>query len=106
MSPLTVKSAVYGAFNHDTPDPSHVIDARQALQTALDRSPDGKVRITNETMCHDPSVGVVKHFTAVVSDGATEHGYACGEGDTLDFQSLFRFTGVFGQVLKDAHLQP
>jgi hypothetical protein len=106
MSPLIVKSAVYGAFNHDTPDPSHVIDARAALQAALDQSTDGKVTINNNTMRHDPSFGVLKHFTAVVSDGATDHCYACGEGETIDFRSLFHFPAVFDQALKGAHLQP
>ena len=84
MSHYTVKSAVYGAFSSN-PQPSQVANVTAALQAALDRSADGKVVVNNSSMGGDPSVGIDKHFGAVLNTGVGEQYYACGEGQTIDF---------------------
>jgi hypothetical protein len=83
MSDFKVQFAVYGALNSNE-DGSQAADVKNSLQVAIN-SLRGIVKIDNDTMGIDPSVGRTKHFGAVVTRGDKTHYYACQEGQTIDF---------------------
>jgi hypothetical protein len=81
---LEVVSAVYGALKNSDSDSMSAGDVTTELTTALANSPNGEVKISNQTL-RDTARGVRKHFGAIVKVDGTPRAFACEEGQTIDF---------------------
>ena len=82
---LKVVSASYGALRDGNPDRTEAAIVTSALQSRLDQTPSGLVRINNANMGGDPARGVQKHFGAIVEVDGTRKAFACLENQTIDF---------------------
>ena len=84
---LIVRFAVYGALRGGNQDNTEAADVTQALQTAINNSPNGNgvVKINNANMGGDPAKGVGKHFGALVEVDGVPRAFACQENQTIDF---------------------
>jgi hypothetical protein len=86
---VKVVYAVFGAL--DGNQVARAQDVKKALQTLLNKTPNNVVTINDKSMGGDPAVGLVKHFGAYVEVGqpGTTIYFACEEGQTIDFSSLY-----------------
>jgi hypothetical protein len=82
---VTVKFAVYGGLRDGNPDKAEAKDVTAALQTAINNTPSGSVKIDNHNMGGDPARRVKKVFGAVVDVHGTVRAFACQENETIDF---------------------
>ena len=93
---LTKENNMQGAFNVEfavfgatvvNPLRGKAADVRNILQFLLDR---GEVDIKiSVNPFPDPAPNITTHFAAIVSYGGQRRVFACGEGDTLNFQGRF-----------------
>jgi hypothetical protein len=85
--PLEVQFAVYGALEGGNQDSTKAADVKDALQRAINASPNGNgvVTINNDNLEKDPAPGVQKHFGAIVKVDGVDRPFACLEGQTIDF---------------------
>jgi hypothetical protein len=98
MNPFCkVKSATYGIFNGDKPDPARSIDVTQRLQEQIDAH-DGVVAITNDVMGHDPAYGMGKQLHVTVTVNGKDYGLSGRENDRIDFTTVAQpgFGMLFG----------
>jgi len=76
--------AVYGALHGNKSARERCFEVSAILQGLLANN-SGTVTINNTSFGGDPAPFAVKHFAAMVKDGANTTYYACQEGQTINF---------------------
>jgi len=80
---IKVQYAVYGALA-GSQTMAQAVDVTRILQDQIDKR-QAVVPIDNDSMGGDPSPNNKKHFGACVLRDGTPVYFACGEGQTIDF---------------------
>jgi hypothetical protein len=82
---MEVVFAVYGAVDRE--GDCRAGDVTGILQQLLNKTPNAIVTINNANMSYPDikTVGLEKHFAALVKYKGETRSYACQEGQTIDF---------------------
>jgi hypothetical protein len=81
---LTVKFATYGALAGGDRSNAQACDVSAILQVLLNKN---SVVVFNNANFIDSSPGNLKHFAAVVNRDGRDFAFACGEGQTINFEN-------------------